>query len=210
MTGSLKAAIGETDRRRGEAGRLERGARHHAADDQAPDQRHHAARWPSATTSRSTSAPDAPAALTGLDLHAYIGQLEKRMREAAANLEFEEAARLRDEIKQLEDRELGLATARPAGRPRASGAAWKPARARATTSAAPRRPRRSRGGGRGRSRGQLAGPNVQLLPERELAVAGVELADQLECLGASSRSSKSDHAVRSWQTNLPVERIYLV
>ncbi|MGP1273798.1 MAG: UvrB/UvrC motif-containing protein, partial [Caulobacterales bacterium] len=27
--------------------------------------------------------------------------LEKRMREAAANLEFEEAARLRDEIKAL-------------------------------------------------------------------------------------------------------------
>ena len=35
-----------------------------------------------------------------MDLQAYIGQLEKRMREAAGNLEFEEAARLRDEIRQ--------------------------------------------------------------------------------------------------------------
>ena len=48
------------------------------------------------------------------------------MREAAANLEFEEAARLRDEIRKLEDKELGLATARPSPAPRAAGAAWKP------------------------------------------------------------------------------------
>jgi excinuclease ABC subunit B len=61
-----------------------------------------------------------------MDLHAYIGQLEKRMREAAANLEFEEAARLRDEIRKLEDKELGLATARAAPAPRPAGAAWKP------------------------------------------------------------------------------------
>jgi excinuclease ABC subunit B len=48
------------------------------------------------------------------------------MREAAANLEFEEAARLRDEIRKLEDKELGVTTVRPSHPPRAAGAAWKP------------------------------------------------------------------------------------
>jgi excinuclease ABC subunit B len=35
--------------------------------------------------------------------------METRMREAAANLEFEEAARLRDEIKRLREVELAVA-----------------------------------------------------------------------------------------------------
>jgi excinuclease ABC subunit B len=51
---------------------------------------------------------EGPVHLTGLDLEAHIGALEKRMREHAANLEFEEAARLRDEIRRLEARALGL------------------------------------------------------------------------------------------------------
>jgi excinuclease ABC subunit B len=52
-----------------------------------------------------------------MDLQGYIGALEARMKEAAANLEFEEAARLRDEIRRLEASELGVRTSPTARTP---------------------------------------------------------------------------------------------
>ncbi len=107
MTRSLQAALDETDRRR--AKQLE----YNAANGITPQSIKSRIGDVLASVAESDYVTidvgeDAPASLQGLDLQAYIGQLEHKMKEAAANLEFEEAARLRDEIKRLEADELGL------------------------------------------------------------------------------------------------------
>jgi excinuclease ABC subunit B len=48
---------------------------------------------------------------TQAELDTYVARLQAQMKAAAANLEFEKAAGLRDRIKQLRSRELGLVKA---------------------------------------------------------------------------------------------------
>jgi len=59
-----------------------------------------------------TSPDEAGQFRTQGELDAYVAGLQAQMKAAAANLEFEKAAALRDKVKQLKSRELGLAGSR--------------------------------------------------------------------------------------------------
>ena len=107
MTGSMERAIRETDRRREKqhAYNVEHGITPATIKRDIHD-------IVADTASRDSGLVeiDADGAnnLVGHNLRAYIDDLEKKMRTAAADLEFEEAGRLRDEIRSLEATELGL------------------------------------------------------------------------------------------------------
>ena len=106
ITGSMERAMRETDRRREKQleYNLEHGITPQTIRRNIADVIAHVASKDQVTVEIDEDRPH----MVGHNLRAYIEDLEKQMRRAAADLEFETAGRLRDEIRQLENEELGL------------------------------------------------------------------------------------------------------
>jgi excinuclease ABC subunit B len=112
VTGSMQRAIEETNRRR------EKQVEYNTANGITPEsiktsihdimnsvyERDHVL----ISTGGADSGEFAEAATIGHNLEAVVADMERRMREAAADLDFEQAARLRDEIKRLRATELAV------------------------------------------------------------------------------------------------------
>ena len=109
VTGSMERAMAETSRRREKqvAWNAEHGITPESIKSNIADildsvwERDHVRASVAATAGSE-------GALVGANLATHLEHLEKRMREAAADLDFETAARLRDEIKRLKAAELAV------------------------------------------------------------------------------------------------------
>jgi len=107
ITNSLEYAIGETNRRRAkqESYNVEHGITPQSVKTRITDALGSVYEQDYVTVDLGVGGEQQ---LVGKSLRDHIVKLDKRMKQAAADLEFEEAARLRDEIRRLEAHELGL------------------------------------------------------------------------------------------------------
>ncbi|WP_020400784.1 excinuclease ABC subunit UvrB [Kordiimonas gwangyangensis] len=119
ITGSMEKAIDETNRRRAKqvAYNEEHGITPTTVKKNVGDLMAHVAAGDYVTVDIGEDA----AHLVGSNLKKHLEGLNAKMREAAENLEFEEAARLRDEIRKLEAGELGIEDKRLKPKGRATG-----------------------------------------------------------------------------------------
>jgi excinuclease ABC subunit B len=124
MTGSMERAIRETDRRREKqtAYNLEHGITPETIKRKIGD----IIGDVSNRDSVLIDIEDGPQHMVGHNLRVYIEDLEKQMRAAAADLEFETAGRLRDEIRGLEQDELGIPHPQQVTAPRGRATEGKP------------------------------------------------------------------------------------
>jgi len=109
MTGSLERAIAETNRRREkqQAWNEANGITPASVRKQISDVLQSVYEQDHVTV--DTGLAEEGAALIGHNIETVIANLEKKMLKAAEDLEFETAARLRDEIKRLRETELAVA-----------------------------------------------------------------------------------------------------
>jgi excinuclease ABC subunit B len=119
ITGSMEKAIDETNRRRAKqvAYNEKYGITPTTVKKNVGDLMAHVAAGDYVTVDIGEDA----AHLVGSNLKKHLEGLNAKMREAAENLEFEEAARLRDEIRKLEAGELGIEDKRLKPKGRATG-----------------------------------------------------------------------------------------
>ncbi len=125
VTGSMERAMAETERRREKqtAYNIEHGITPATIKRDITDIVGHLSQADQVTV--ETGIEDRPH-MVGHNLRGYIEELEGRMRAAAADLEFEEAGRLRDEIRKLEQEELGLPVEEHRAAPRGHAISGKP------------------------------------------------------------------------------------